>query len=260
MNEFVITDTVKLTAANMGIVPNIHKEDFIFDFLKRKKREIDEAALQYYRNGEYSAKLISDVIVPDIQNFYKRLGTNWAPSSVLDFASGYGCVARHLIKVLPNSTITTCDIHKEAVAFCKNVLDINSIQSATDPDKIILPKYDLIVVLSLFSHLPKHRFKSFLRVLMSSLKPRGAILFTTRGFTSNHISGSNMTADSDGFGFVPESEQDDLDKAEYGLTLSTPSYVIDEIHNISDVQLINMYGGMWWNHQDTWLCTFLPDL
>ena len=246
-------------AEKMGIVPDIHHEDFIFQFIKSSKAgDSDAGVLQYYRNGRYSAELLRDTVIPDATAYHARCGRVWSPTDVLDFASGYGCLSRHLRPVFEAERISTCGIHEQANAFSEEILGLNAIQSKSNPDEIELPDQDLIVVLSLFSHLPSHTFGRFLSTLAGALAPGGALLFTTRGARSHEIGDGSIEVGEDGFGFAARSEQLDLDANEYGLTVSMPNYVVREIASIPDIQLVAFYGGLWWNHQDAYLCIKNP--
>ena len=50
---------------------------------------------QYFQLGRYSADLTKPMIT-EVQKVYEVTKLDWAPSRVLDFASGYGCTARHM--------------------------------------------------------------------------------------------------------------------------------------------------------------------
>jgi hypothetical protein len=52
---------------------------------------------------------------------------------ILEFAPAYGRVIRHLPKIIPEATITACDIDAEAVRFIVR-LGVDAILSCEDPD------------------------------------------------------------------------------------------------------------------------------
>ena len=112
-----LSEASRALAIKMGIVSEIHGKDFIFRFVARKwPGDQDRAVTNYYQLGDYSAKLSRDIL-NEVIKIRKVLKDDWLPGQVLDFASGYGCVSRHLALALPQSTVCTCDIHPEAVAF-----------------------------------------------------------------------------------------------------------------------------------------------
>ncbi len=67
-----------------------------------------------------------------------------APRRVLDFASGYGCTARHIRHVFADSLCATCDIHIDAVNFNKDFLGVESYFSSPVPEQLKLPPQDVI--------------------------------------------------------------------------------------------------------------------
>jgi hypothetical protein len=80
------------------------------------------------------------------------------------------------------------------------------------------------------------------------------LIFTTHGVKSCGAFG--ITPDdipSDGFLFRANSEQDDLDTVEYGSTLSTPDFVINEIYRHVGAPIARYKQAGWWRHQDLWV-------
>jgi 2-polyprenyl-3-methyl-5-hydroxy-6-metoxy-1,4-benzoquinol methylase len=185
----------------------------------------------------------------------KRLGETWEPRAILDFASGYGCVARHLKNAFADKAVTTCDIHKDAQDFNQNVLGLQSIGSQLIPDELNLPKFDVIIALSFFSHVPKHRFSSWISQLSNALLPGGMFLFTANGHTTHRTICPHMTIDEDGVGFTPASEQKDLSVEDYGLTVSYPRYVFRILEFQRELRLSTLIEGFWWATQDTYIYT-----
>jgi hypothetical protein len=56
-----------------------------------------------------------------------------------------------------------------------------------------------------------------------------------------------------GFWFIPNSEQDDLDGAEYGSAISTPEFVIRELFHQVRAPLAEFRSSYWWGHQDLYV-------
>src|SRR5271169_836716 len=90
-------------AREMGIPPWIHRSDFVFEFVTGLwKGDLDRALHNYYELGKYSATQarawVGDYLM-SIEKIRERNDVEdaaWSPRNILDFASGYGCVARHL--------------------------------------------------------------------------------------------------------------------------------------------------------------------
>jgi hypothetical protein len=243
-------------ACSLGINPAISAKDFIYQFqLKRMGSDPLKGMSQYYRVGRYSALLFKDEVVPEILRLRVQRGYPREITTLLDFASGYGAVARHFGQVLPELRITTCDIHGDAVEFNRSVLGLDSVRSSSDPTDLDVGKYDVIIALSFFSHMPEDTFRRWLIALSEALTKGGALVFTTRGEVSHRNSPAGVVLDKQsGFGFRPISEQHDLDKAQYGLTVSFIRFVEAAVRDCVDMRLAVFREGIWWNHQDMYVC------
>jgi len=57
----------------------------------------------------------------------------------------------------------------------------------------------------------------------------------------------------DGFWFAPESEQKDLDSAQYGTTISLPEFVVRELHRETNTRIVMHKQAYWWEYQDLWV-------
>jgi hypothetical protein len=255
------TDLIELSegdrqvATSLGIRPEIPANDFIYRFqLKRMGSDQAKGVAQYYRVGRYSADLFKNDILPEIRRIRSRLGHHSEPTTLLDFASGYGAVARHFCQVLPEFKVTTCDIHREATRFNSSVLGLQAIQSTLDPDEVDLPEHDIIIALSFFSHMPDATFARWIKALSRALPSGGALVFTTRGYTCQSTSPNGVMLGDGGFGFRPVSEQQDLDGAEYGLTLSLLEYVDTAVRGCDGMRVSVFRESLWWNHQDVYVC------
>jgi hypothetical protein len=250
-----LSDADRQVATALGIHAEINAKDFIYQFqLKRMGNDQAKSVPQYYRVGRYSADLLKNEFLPEIRRIRSRLGNQGAPATLLDFASGYGAVARHFGQVLPELEVTTCDIHQEATRFNSSVLGLRTIQSTLDPDDLRLPEQDIIIALSFFSHMPEVTFRHWLSVLSRALAPCGALVFTTRGFITHSISPNGVIVGNDGFGFRPSAEQLDLDGTQYGLTVSLPTYVDAAVRACDGIRISVFREGLWWNHQDVYVC------
>jgi hypothetical protein len=115
-------------------------------------------------------------------------------------------------------------------------------------------------VLSFFSHLPDALFGRWLAQLTSLLNPGGKLLFTTHGETAGQktkVLGDALDSSS-GYGFVPSSDQPQLESAVYGSSIVTPSYVIRQIYWHTDARVESFFPARWWMLQDEWIISMLP--
>jgi hypothetical protein len=205
-------------------------------------------AIEYYFNDGFSSaqKLLS--ILKEICGFdgEEKLG-------LLEFASGYGCVTRHINNVIPFCVTTACDIHQQAVEFIQEKLKTEAVLSASRPEDLDLSKaYDVVFALSFFSHMPKATWARWFNTLLSKVKKGGFFIFTTHGWLSRKHFGF-PEFDNDGFWFGKYSEQKDLDTADYGQTVVTPSFVFQQAAKNPDGRIVSFREGYWWKHQDLYI-------
>lgn len=241
--------TIESLAEKWNVIPEIHPDDFIFRFLYDNPTfKSRDAAIQYYFNdGQKSAQQLLRILA-EVCKYDGKLELK-----ILEFASGYGCVTRHMSNVLPFVQVTSCDIHPEAQSFIKNKIGVNAILSASQPENLVITeRYDVIFALSFFSHMPKATFGRWLRQLFSLVKPGGHVIFTTHGIASTKVL-PNVRFDEEGFWFQPSSEQKDLDISEYGLTCTRPEFVFSRLFEIPQNRLLYYQEAYWWGHQDVYV-------
>jgi 2-polyprenyl-3-methyl-5-hydroxy-6-metoxy-1,4-benzoquinol methylase len=249
-----ILELCKISAVKHGVIPDIHPDDFIFHFLlnhpslQQKKDAVD----YYFDDGARSAKKLADILYTDLK-FQKGIHMK-----ILEFASGYGCLTRHLSRELPDVTIVSCDIHEEAIDFIKSKLKTDTILSESVPEKLRLnAEYDVVFALSFFSHMPESTWGRWIKTLFSGLKENGFLIFTTHGMASAKLFGDPVIP-SNGFWFLPDSEQKDLNLNDYGTTVVTPEYVITELYRQVRSPLVLYRYAFWWTHQDLYIVQKLP--
>jgi SAM-dependent methyltransferase len=218
-----INDYCMEIAKRAQVTPLIHPNDFIFQFVfdhpkfaASKKDAVD----YYFTDGNNSAKVLQELLhnalaLPKDASF-----------KLLEFGSGYGCETRRLAHYLPNAKTTCCDIHPDAINFIQSQLSTDAIVSRSIPEKLRFTETcDVIFALSFFSHMPESTWGRWIRKLYSALKGKGYLIFTTHGNVSNSKHLGNLSLPANGFYFKPQSEQHDLEKAEYGLTVTAPEFV-----------------------------------
>lgn len=238
----------KNISGKFGVEPTIHPEDHIYNFVREHVRFQGniEAALEYYfSTGSESAAKLSEL---------KNKAGLYGRQTLLEFASGYGCVSRHLKRLPEEFDVTACDIHADAVNFIRNELKTKCIGSVSDPSDFRLSeKFRIVFALSFFSHMPRRTWGRWLKALFDTVEPGGCIIFTTHGNISHQKMISHAKIDSTGFWFNENSEQSDLDTAEYGTTITTPAFVREEIRKLEGAQEVEFCEGFWWTHQDAWV-------
>jgi 2-polyprenyl-3-methyl-5-hydroxy-6-metoxy-1,4-benzoquinol methylase len=236
-------------AKRFNVSSDIHPNDFIFQFVfDNPTFPTKESAIEYYfNNGLDSTQKLSNILLSTCGFSGKE------NIRLLEFASGYGCVTRHIKNVIPFCSITACDIHNEAINFVQQKMGAEVILSTSNPENLrINQKFDVVFALSFFSHMPKTTSSRWMRQLASFIKPGGYLIFTTHGLKSRKFLSpyESLQFDSDGFYFKPASEQNDISSQEYGTACTKPQYVFNEISKIGGTTPVYYYEGYWWSHQD----------
>ena len=234
-------------ADRFKVCPAIHKDDHIFRFLIENTSFTSTAkAIEYYfADGNNSAENFS-MIVREISNLT-------AEQKILEFASGYGCVSRHLKKYL-DCDIISCDIHEEAIEFIRKALGQKAILSHSVPENLNIHdnSFDVVFCLSFFSHVPESTWFRWLSKLYSVVNSQGTLVFTTHGYQSKRFF-NNPVLSKEGYWFLASSEQKDIPTSEYGQTIVSPAYVFKHIKNLPFNPLVQFKEGLWWGHQDLWI-------
>lgn len=242
-------------ASPLGVTPAVHEADFIFQFILAHpgfpKR--GDAVRHYFQDGRRSALRLGSLLT--------RLGKNGGPGEertrLLEFASGYGCVTRHLDQALDGVELTACDIHPEAVRFVEQEMNVGALLSRSIPEEFAPPQsFDVVFALSFFSHMPERTWARWLTRLLACLKDDGVLIFTTQGLASRESFG-NPEIPENGLWFRTGSEQKDLDGDEYGSAIVTPRFVATEIERAG--AMLTLYeAASWWDIQDLYVVRRTP--
>jgi SAM-dependent methyltransferase len=205
---------------SFGVNGDIHNADYIYWAIRESlpENQRDEAASHYLNSGRDAARFIKTIIVEERGNAESI--------QVLDFASGYGRVTRHLSAMMPGCSVVGCDIHSDAVEFMSKI-GLDAIQSTLVPEELPSDrKFDVIFAISFFTHMPDLTWGRWLKSIASLLAPDGILIFTTHGRAA--ISNMGITPNNippSGFRFDPHSEQKDLNMKDYASTVTYFDYV-----------------------------------
>jgi SAM-dependent methyltransferase len=170
-------------------------------------------------------------------------------TSFLEFASGFGRFTRHLVKRLPAGALTVSDIVPEAMQFLPAQFPVQAIASTHSPDDLVLPRqYQVIFVLSLFSHLPAATWSRWLARLWAATAPGGLLVFTTHG--EHCAERAKVTLNPDGFAFFGGSESTALDQAEYGVSYTSEAFVRAAVRAHAPGAVHTFMQDHFWSQQD----------
>ncbi len=173
--------------------------------------------------------------------------------SFLEFASGHGRFTRHLVKAIGAERVTASDVVPDAVDFARGTLKVQAFLSSSRPEDLACPRqYEVVFVLSLFSHLPKSSWSRWLTTLYECVAPGGLLVFTTHG--AEAVRRQGVTLDEEGFFFAPSSESNAIDAQEYGTTFTSAEFVQTQIAKHIGADCLARHAPTWfWHHQDAWV-------
>jgi SAM-dependent methyltransferase len=234
-----------------GIISEIHEQDMLFDFLVRAVFPTNpaQAVDAYFDGGEDCCRRFAALCAE-----HKQSGV----STILEFASGYGRVARHAPRLLPEMHWTCCDVHPAAVAFTREHLGLEAILSSAHPDAWDVGgrRFDVVFALSFFSHMPHNTFGRWLEQLWDAVASDGLLIFTTHGeITAGNMRAGGMSVqfDDSGFFWNDRSDQRDLASRQYGTSVVSLAYVYRALQRLSGASMIRYQQAYWWSHQDLYV-------
>ena len=170
----------------------------------------------------------------------------------LEFASGHGRFTRHLAKALAPGALTVSDVVPGCVAFLKKHWAVEGFESASDPAALVIPgQYDIVFVLSLFSHLPVSTWHGWLRTLYGAVRPGGVLVFTTHG--DDAARRSSVDLGGAGFAFFAASESQALPGNEYGTAFASAGFVQRAIGAAAPQARVGHIPTAFWSYQDAWV-------
>jgi len=169
-------------------------------------------------------------------------------ASVLEFAAGFGRFTRHLVKALPGR-VTCSDVLPGSTDFLREQFGVEAFESSHDPEKIMAGKqYELVFVLSMFTHLPQQMWVPWLRAFQRLVKPGGLLVFSVHN--EDIVRDGGIVFPENGVHFIPSSESASLDGNLYGTTFTTKKFVEDCVRSVFDSEPLLFQTFAFWNGQD----------
>jgi SAM-dependent methyltransferase len=182
-------------------------------------------------------------------------------STILDLPCGHGRVMRMLRARWPDARIVACDLLSEGVDFCAAQFRAVPIYSRPNPADIpIYEQFDLIWVGSLLTHLDAPMWKSFLTFFRDHLAQDGLLVFSSAGryATMNPQDPFLLVRDEyleNGFAYMDQTNptcawHSPRLSPGYGLAAASPSWVLDQLVQISELRVLAFWERGWNEHQD----------
>jgi SAM-dependent methyltransferase len=182
--------------------------------------------------------------------------------AILDFGCGHGRVLRSLAAHFPDAALTAVDVNRRGVDFCAKKLGAKSIYSNYDFSNLVFrEKFDLIWVGSLFTHLSAERWPKVLELLRAVLTENGLLIFSTHGRDAErrlrespilfNLEPPRIRTILEGYDALGFGYSDYRKYPGYGVSLSSPRWVTQQLNNVGLVSLLLQENG-WDNFQDVW--------
>ncbi len=242
----------KKYASSRAIAVNdtIHADDEMYLFLTTMVGA-HRARMLYFKLGCDLARTIKQIAS-------WRFAGKTEQIKIMEFACGYGRNLRHIVQCFPPDNVFVSDIYQNAVKFCVEQFGVRGRPSVHHPrDLDWTERFDLIVVPSLFSHLPESTFSGWIAALHRLLTDDGILAFSVHG---DHLRGLDPGMPESGILFVPESESSTLDKNEYGVSWVNEMFVREQILRATGHPLYSRTRRGFWNHQDFYVIAKDPSV
>jgi SAM-dependent methyltransferase len=167
---------------------------------------------------------------------------------MLEFASGFGRFTRHLVRAMPGK-VTVSDVVPGSMEFAAREFGVCTLPSFYDPTRVRFDQqYDLIFVLSLFTHLPPDMWTPWLRTLYAGLAPNGVLLVSVHNEAMARELGLRFNAD--GTLYIHSSESASLDAETYGTTYTTREFVEATVNASLGRHPLGYFERAFWVGQD----------
>jgi SAM-dependent methyltransferase len=112
----------------------------------------------------------------------REAGRDWQDvESCLEIGCGYGRIVRELRREISASAISVCDVIDEGACFAAAEFGARRVPVVEAMGAGYDESFDLIYLLSVYSHLPRHMIRDNLARVSALLKPGGVLVFSTHG-------------------------------------------------------------------------------
>jgi 2-polyprenyl-3-methyl-5-hydroxy-6-metoxy-1,4-benzoquinol methylase len=169
-------------------------------------------------------------------------------ASMLEFASGFGRFTRHLARAMPGR-VTVSDVQPGSVDFAREQFGVQGFYSSSDPARVAIPgEYDVVFVLSMFTHLPPAHWGAWLQALFEAVATGGVLIFSVHNEARGRELG--LSFDADGAHFIPSSESTALGADAYGTTFTTRAFVEKQVAGALPGRAVQYRDIAFWDGQD----------
>lgn len=151
-----------------GLSERVHYNDFMLT-------SVDPSHVESYLRGAVE-------FVDILQRSYRQAGRDWESlDAVLEIGCGYGRIIRELTKRLPAERVSVCDVIDAGARFTAAEFGVHKVPVLEETGALPVERFDLVYLLSVYSHLRRDSVVASLRRLAEALKPGGVVVLTVHG-------------------------------------------------------------------------------
>jgi len=151
-----------------GVNGRVHFNDFMLT-------STDPAEVNAYLHG-------SREFVDIIQRSCGEAGRDWQYiDTILEAGCGYGRIVRELTRRMPSARIYVSDVIEEGANFTAREFGAHKVPVLEQAGRSLDGQFDLVYLLSVYTHLRRDSVIDNLRQVAAVLKPGGVAVFTVHG-------------------------------------------------------------------------------
>jgi SAM-dependent methyltransferase len=151
-----------------GIAGRVHRNDTMFQYGD------PNAAESYAQVGENVVQILEETI--------ETCGRSWSDlGKVLEVGCNYGRITRQLITKVEPARVYGCDILQEGPDFCAKEFKVNSLPPTYSEGFPKEPLFDIVFLISVFTHLSNAVIATLLKEIEKSMQPGAILMFTAHG-------------------------------------------------------------------------------
>jgi len=232
-----------------GILGRVHRNDTMLSTTSQ--------------NGAQSYNQVGTAVVQILGESIEICNRQWnSLDKVLEVGCNYGRIIRQLVTKIDASRVYGCDILEEGPRFCATEFKINALPPTFDESFPKVPTFDLVYLLSVFTHLSDSVITLLLRDIEKSMNPGAVLMFSTHGPISAskvEIYGSSWVDKKDKIRKAMDERGSYFEEYSYGANrLGMSWHTENRIHNIVSstchaLQLRKYAPAEIGNHQDVFV-------
>jgi SAM-dependent methyltransferase len=231
-----------------GLGGKAHYNDFML-------RGFDKKSVEKYRAGALE-------FVGILGQALTEAGRSWGSvSACLEVGCGYGRIVRELRQETPAETISVCDVIDEAARFTASEFGVRRVGVLPDAVEGLKGQFDLVYLLSVYTHLRLDLIEANLAAVAATLKPGGVVVFTTHGdasaamaeiYEQYWLDKARVLAELESTGFYYERYPYYYD--DYGLTWFKQANVLAMVERVApSLQFVACHPAGLEQHQDVYV-------